>query len=157
MKKFVAAAILLSACADAAVVISRPVTISRPIAVSRPAPQIKSNVSNTALGAVTAAAMVVSVTAANAAHSQTVPVADEDADTRLANVNVPLLTICSEDQFVRAVLWQDECKAMSSDAKLGLTSSCASLSYQRFCEPATLADIKGKRPARPYYTNTYMR
>lgn len=163
MKKFIVAAVLLSASATAAVSISRPVTISRPITISRPVPvQAKpapvsnvaksgSNVSTAALAATTA---VIATTALNQASAQTVSVADEDADTRLANVNVPLLTICSEEQLVRAHQWQQYCHAALSGL---ITDYCAVLSYQRYCDPATVEDIKGKQPARPHYINTYMR
>jgi hypothetical protein len=168
MKKFIVAAVLLSASATAAVSISRPVTISRPITISRPVPvQAKpapvrpapvsnvaksgSNVSTAALAATTA---VIATTALNQANAQTVSVADEDADTRLANVNVPLLTICSEEQLVRAHQWQQYCHAALSGL---ITDYCAVLSYQRYCDPATVEEIKGKQPARPHYINTYMR
>lgn len=163
MKKFIVAAVLLSASATAAVSISRPVTISRPITISRPVPvQAKpapvSNVAksgsgvNTAVLAATTA--VIATTALNQANAQTVSVADEDADTRLANVNVPLLTICSEEQLVRAHQWQQYCHAALSGL---ITDYCAVLSYQRYCDPATVEEIKGKQPARPHYINTYMR
>ena len=170
MKKFIVAAVLLSASATAAVSISRPVTISRPITISRPVPvQAKpapvpakpapvsnvaksgSNVSTAALAATTA---VIATTALNQANAQTVSVADEDADTRLANVNVPLLTLCSEEQLVRAHQWQQYCHAALSGL---ITDYCAVLSYQRYCDPATVEEIKGKQPARPHYINTYMR
>lgn len=175
MKKFVAAILLFSASASAAVVVSRPVTIARPITVSRPAtvtrpapapvrpaPKVSNTTSNAALIASTAA-VVIATTAANNAHSAsnvsaaTVPVADVDADTRLAHVNIPLLTICTELQFAQAIQWQAECKNVSGNANLGIADTCSLLSYQRFCEPATVEDIKGKRPALPHYTNTYMR
>lgn len=175
MKKFVAAILLFSASASAAVVVSRPVSISRPVTVSRPitvarpapapvrpAPKVSSTTSNAALIASTAA-VVIATTAASNAHSETnvsaatVSVADADADTRLAHVNIPLLTICSESQFAHAIQWQSECKVLSGNANLGIADTCSLLSYQRFCEPATVEDIKGKRPALPHYINTYMR
>ena len=175
MKKLVAAVLLFSASASAAVVVARPVsiarpiTVSRPVTVTRPAPapvkpvsQVTNSTSNAALIASTAAVVIATTAANNAsatnnASAATVPVADVDADTRLAHVNVPLLTICTETQFAQAIQWQAECKNVSGDANLGLASTCALLSYQRFCEPATVEDIRGKRPALPHYTNTYMR
>lgn len=164
MKKFIVAAVLLSASATAAVSISRPVTVSRPVPVqakpapapAKPAPvsnvaKSGSNVNTAVLAATTA---VIATTALNQANAQTVSVADEDADTRLANVNVPLLTICSEEQLVRAHQWQQYCHAALSGL---ITDYCAVLSYQRYCDPATVEEIKGKQPARPHYINTYMR
>lgn len=163
MKKFIVAAVLLSASATAAVSISRPVTISRPITISRPVPvqakpapvssvaKSSSGVNTAVLAATTA---VIATTALNQANAQTVSVADEDADTRLANVNVPLLTICTEEQLVRANQWQQFCKASVSGM---MTDYCALISYQRYCEPATVNDIRGKQPARPHYINTYLR
>ena len=147
MKKFVVAALLVSASAHSAVIISKPVYV---------APKANTS-SNTALVAATAAAVVISTTASNQANSQTVSVADEDADTKLANVNIPLLTICSESKFAHAIQWQSACKVLSGNANLGIADTCSLLSYQRFCEPATVEDIKGKRPALPHYINTYMR
>lgn len=162
MKKFVVATLLLSASVGAAVV-SRPVTISRPITVSRPVPASMpkpvhvNNVAKSSTGsnvALLAATAVIATTAANQASAQTVSVADQDADTRLANVNVPLLTICTEEQLVRANQWQQFCKASVSGM---MTEYCALLSFQRYCEPATVNDIRGKQPARPHYINTYLR
>ena len=161
MKKFVVATLLLSASVGAAVV-SRPVTISRPITVSRPVPvQAKpvqvNNVAKSSNGtnvALLAATAVIATTAANQASAQTVSVADQDADTRLAKVDVPLLTVCNEEQLVRANKWQHYCKAALSGM---VTDYCALLSYQRYCDPASIEDIKGKQPARPHYINTYMR
>lgn len=162
MKKFIVAAVMLSASATAAVSISRPVTISRPITMSRPVPvQAKpvqvNNVAKSSSGtnaALLATAAVIATTAATQASAQTVSVADQDADTRLANVNVPLLTICTEEQLVRANQWQQFCKASVSGT---MADYCALMSFQRYCEPATVNDIKGKQPARPHYINTYLR
>lgn len=162
MKKFIVAAVMLSASATAAVSISRPVTISRPITISRPVPvQAKpvqvNNVAKSSSGtnaALLATAAVIATTAATQASAQTVSVADQDADTRLANVNVPLLTICTEEQLVRANQWQQFCKASVSGT---MADYCALMSFQRYCEPATVNDIKGKQPARPHYINTYLR
>lgn len=162
MKKFIVAAVMLSASATAAVSISRPVTISRPITMSRPVPvQAKpvqvNNVAKSSSGtnaALLATAAVIATTAATQASAQTVSVADQDADTRLANVNVPLLTICTEEQLVRANQWQQFCKASVSGT---MADYCALMSFQRYCEPATVNDIKGKQPVRPHYINTYLR
>lgn len=162
MKKFIVAAVMLSASATAAVSISRPVTISRPITMSRPVPvQAKpvqvNNVAKSSSGtnaALLATAAVIATTAATQASAQTVSVADQDADTRLANVNVPLLTVCTEAQLVQANQWQQFCKASVSGT---MADYCVLMSFQRYCEPATVNDIKGKQPVRPHYINTYLR
>jgi hypothetical protein len=163
MKKFVVAAVLLLSATAGAAVVSRPVSISRPITISRPVPvqaakpvQVnnvaKSNSGTNA--ALLATAAVIATTAATQASAQTVSVADQDADTRLANVNVPLLTVCTEAQLVQANQWQQFCKASVSGT---MADYCVLMSFQRYCEPATVNDIKGKQPVRPHYINTYLR
>ena len=172
MKKFVVATLLLSASVGAAVV-SRPVTISRPITVSRPVPvQAKpiqvnnvaksSNGTNTALVAATAA--IAAATLLNGAanvgdsNSQTVSVSGDDKDTRIAKVSVPFLTLCTAEQFARAVQWQESCHAYTEDNSLShVQQSCTLLSFQRFCEPATPEQVVGKRLVKSTYTNTFMR
>lgn len=172
MKKFVVATLLLSASVGAAVV-SRPVTISRPITVSRPVPvQAKpiqvnnvaksSNGTNTALVAATAA--IAAATLLNGAanvgdsNSQTVSISGDDKDTRITKVSVPFLTLCTAEQFARAVQWQESCHAYAEDNSLShVQQSCTLLSFQRFCEPATPEQVVGKRLVKSTYTNTFMR
>lgn len=181
MKKFLAAAMLsvMSIHADAAVVISRPATVSRPVTISRPAvspkialaskpattyvaPKSTQSTTNTTLVAATAAiaatALLSSAANAGDSNSQTVSVSGDDKDTRITKVSVPFLTLCTAEQFARAVQWQESCHAYAEDSSLShIQQSCTLLSYQRFCEPATPEQVVGKRPVKSTYTNTFMR
>lgn len=175
MKKFLAAAMLsvMSIHADAAVVISRPVTVSRPIvspkiapapkpATTYVAPKSTQPTTNTALVAATAAIAATTLlnSSANAgdSNSQTVSVSGDDKDTRITKVSVPFLTLCTAEQVARAVQWQESCHAYAENSSLShVQQSCTLLSYQRFCEPATPAQVVGKRPVKSTYTNTFMR
>lgn len=177
----------MSIHADAAVIsISRPVTISRPIISSRPittpkitpakpaprpasipdAPRqpvpVQASTTNTALVAATTAmattAVLNSTANASESNSQTVSVSGDDKDTRITKVSVPFLTLCTAEQFANAVEWQGACIEWSDENSLDrVRQSCALLSYQRFCEPATPEQVVGKRPVKSSYTNTFMR
>ena len=91
-------------------------------------------------------------------NSQTVSVSGDDKDTRITKVSVPFLTLCTAEQFARAVHWQESCHAYAEDSSLShVQHSCTLLSFQRFCEPATPEQVVGKRPVKSTYTNTFMR
>jgi len=168
------------------VTISRPIISSRPIttpkitpapkiAPAKPAPKpasipdaprqpvpVQASTTNIAVVAATTAmattAVLNSTANASESNSQTVSVSGEDKDTRITKVSVPFLTLCTAEQFANAVEWQGACIEWSDENSLDrVRQSCALLSYQRFCEPATPEQVVGKRPVKSSYTNTFMR
>ena len=110
------------------------------------------------LSAIAAATLLNGAANAGDSNSQTVSVSGDDKDTRITKVSVPFLTLCTAEQFARAVHWQESCHAYAEDSSLShVQQSCTLLSYQRFCEPATPEQVVGKRLVKSTYTNTFMR
>lgn len=110
------------------------------------------------LSAIAAATLLNGAANAGDSNSQTVSVSGDDKDTRITKVSVPFLTLCTAEQFARAVQWQESCIDYADDNSLDrVRQSCVLLSYQRFCEPATPEQVVGKRPVKSTYTNTFMR
>ena len=110
------------------------------------------------LSAIAAATLLNGAANASDSNSQTVSVSGDDKDTRITKVSVPFLTLCTAEQFARAVQWQESCHAYAEDNSLShIQQSCTLLSFQRFCEPATPEQVVGKRPVKSTYTNTFMR
>ena len=110
------------------------------------------------LSAIAAATLLNGAANASDSNSQTVSVSGDDKDTRITKVSVPFLTLCTAEQFARAVQWQESCHAYAEDNSLShVQQSCTLLSFQRFCEPATPEQVVGKRLVKSTYTNTFMR
>lgn len=68
-----------------------------------------------------------------------------------AQVNRLLLTVCTEDQYAQAQVWEAGCKETAPIDK----KYCPILSYFRHCTPATPTQVAGKTPIKDGYMHVY--
>lgn len=70
----------------------------------------------------------------------------------VASIHDYLLTICTKSQAQAAMAWQTICHSGKDFNRM-----CPVISYQRYCEPATAAEVKGLKPLKPQYNNVFLK
>lgn len=139
------AAMSWAASAATVAVSARPVVVTaRPMTVVRPATPVIRNVPTTNYRGTSTTILPVYV-----------PLIIHNSSTgarEAVEVATPLLTICTEDQFAKAMAWQEDCRSLDEVRE----RYCPLLSYFRFCKEAAPEDVQGLNPASKNYRHVFM-